>query len=358
MIKFAGVAIQWGVIGDVGVAMETMGSHDVVVSGCVAQRMASCLSVLDAFLSQPNAVVSSFVPAEKASSSNQDSKADLVESVAHILGVTDVSSLSVDATLGDLGLDSLMGVEVKQTLERDHSITMNMREIRQLTMRKLKELSSAGDGGAPPSGGNQNEDTAFSIPLAHVSMVIPHDSTDVLVKMNTVTDGNPIYFIHPIEGTITPFEALAAKIKTPCYALQCSSPVPSESIPKMAAYYIDTILATKPSTPIKLVGYSFGACLAVEMALQLQQNQQTSTRAEPLVLIDGSPDFLTIQTTQYINELAKQKNQEGEEVGPDVASEVGALCAFIEQLVTVGNMQEVSSELLKEIKEKVDNISN
>lgn len=35
-----------------------------------------------------------------------------------------------------------MGVEVRQTLERDHDIVMNMREIRQLTINKLRDLSN------------------------------------------------------------------------------------------------------------------------------------------------------------------------------------------------------------------------
>lgn len=35
-----------------------------------------------------------------------------------------------------------MGVEVRQTLEREYDIVMAMREIRQLTIKKLKELSS------------------------------------------------------------------------------------------------------------------------------------------------------------------------------------------------------------------------
>lgn len=34
-----------------------------------------------------------------------------------------------------------MGVEVRQTLERDYDIVMAMREIRQLTINKLRELS-------------------------------------------------------------------------------------------------------------------------------------------------------------------------------------------------------------------------
>ena len=61
---------------------------------------------------------------------------------AFCTGVRDVSSLNADASLADLGLDSLMGVEVRQTLERDYDIVMAMREIRQLTINKLRELSS------------------------------------------------------------------------------------------------------------------------------------------------------------------------------------------------------------------------
>lgn len=52
----------------------------------------------------------------------------------------DVNTLNVDASLADLGLDSLMGVEIRQILERDYDIVMAMREIRQLTINKLREL--------------------------------------------------------------------------------------------------------------------------------------------------------------------------------------------------------------------------
>lgn len=58
-------------------------------------------------------------------------------------GVQDVSSLNPDTSLADLGLDSLMGVEVRQTLERDYDIVMAMREIRHLTINKLRELSKS-----------------------------------------------------------------------------------------------------------------------------------------------------------------------------------------------------------------------
>lgn len=35
-----------------------------------------------------------------------------------------------------------MGVEVRQILEREHDLVLPMREVRQLTLRKLQELSS------------------------------------------------------------------------------------------------------------------------------------------------------------------------------------------------------------------------
>lgn len=56
------------------------------------------------------------------------------------LGVRDVNSLNADSSLADLGLDSLMGVEIRQILERDYDIIMAMREIRQLTINKLREM--------------------------------------------------------------------------------------------------------------------------------------------------------------------------------------------------------------------------
>lgn len=53
-----------------------------------------------------------------------------------------MATINLDSTLADLGLDSLMGVEVRQILERGHDLLLSMRDIRQLTFRKLQEFSS------------------------------------------------------------------------------------------------------------------------------------------------------------------------------------------------------------------------
>lgn len=57
-------------------------------------------------------------------------------------GIRDLAGINLDSSLADLGLDSLMGVEVRQILEREHDLVLPMREVRQLTLRKLQELSS------------------------------------------------------------------------------------------------------------------------------------------------------------------------------------------------------------------------
>lgn len=57
-----------------------------------------------------------------------------------ILGVKDMNFISVDVSFGDFGLDFLMGVEIKQILERDFDLVLLIIEIRQLIIINLKEM--------------------------------------------------------------------------------------------------------------------------------------------------------------------------------------------------------------------------
>lgn len=86
--SIAGLAIQWGAVGDVGVVITSVGSNDTEVGGSLPQRIPSCLSVLDTFLCQsPTAsVLSSYVVASKVYSTNASKAKDVVKSVFNILG--------------------------------------------------------------------------------------------------------------------------------------------------------------------------------------------------------------------------------------------------------------------------------
>ncbi|XP_028825311.1 fatty acid synthase [Denticeps clupeoides] len=320
-----GLAVQWGAIGDVGVVLETMGGNDAVIGGTLPQRMSSCLEVLDRFLCQTQPVMSSFVLAERVAVAKGEGggQRDLVEAVAHILGVRDVSSLNADASLADLGLDSLMGVEVRQTLERDYDIVMAMREIRQLTINKLRELSSNSavqDSQQSPIKKSSSHDLLES----DLNLILVNPDGPTVTRLNDVQSAErPLFLVHPIEGSIAAFRTLTTKLSVPCYGLQCTKAAPLDSIQSLAAYYVDCVRQVQPEGPLRIAGYSFGACVAFEMCSQLQAAR---CPVEYLFLFDGSHSYVAAYTQSYRAKLTP---------GNESEAETEALCAFIQQFTGI-----------------------
>ncbi|KAM4525063.1 fatty acid synthase isoform 2-T2 [Odontesthes bonariensis] len=321
-----GLAVQWGAIGDVGVVLETMGGNDMVIGGTLPQRITSCLEVLDFFLCQQHPVMSSFVLAERTLvKSEAGSQRDLVDAVAHILGVRDVSSLNADVSLADLGLDSLMGVEVRQTLERDYDIVMPMREIRQLTIKKLQELAKGKpEGSSECRHATAKKDGIRSVLESDVTQLLVNPNGPTLAPLNRIqSQERPLFLIHPIEGSIAAFKTLASKLSVPCYGLQCTKAAPLDSIQSLAAYYVNCIRQLQTDGPYRIAGYSFGACVAFEMCSQLQTLNQP---VEYLFLFDGSHSYVAAYTQSYRSKLTPGKESE---------AETEALCAFIQQFTGI-----------------------
>ncbi|XP_062930495.1 fatty acid synthase [Mobula hypostoma] len=320
----AGLAIQWGAIGDVGVILETMGDNDTVIGGTLPQKISSCLDVLDQFLNQSHPVMCSFVLAQKAMVMKTDGSGqrDLIEAVAHILGARDVNGLNPDATLADLGLDSLMAVEVRQTLERDYEIVVTMREIRQLTINKLRELvdKSSSTGESKPAPLTPIDSQLKELDL-NVLLVNPESST--ITQLNNVeSNERPLFFVHPIEGSVEAFKTLASKVSIPCYGLQCTQAAPLDSIPNLASYYLSCIKQVQPEGPYRIAGYSFGACVAFEICTQLQAQASMPRPVDCLILLDGSHSYVAAYTQSYKAKLT---------TGNDAEAETKAMCAFVGQ---------------------------
>ncbi|KAH6943743.1 hypothetical protein HPB50_026358 [Hyalomma asiaticum] len=140
-----GLAIQWGPIGDVGL-LEKQEDADVETAGFSLQPISSCMAVMDYCLSQKHPVVSCFVKSSTSSTQDNRDKRDLVESVVRILGIKDPSKMNPTVSLGELGIDSLMSIEMKQLLERDYDVTLSVQEIRQLTVSQIKGMSESRSG--------------------------------------------------------------------------------------------------------------------------------------------------------------------------------------------------------------------
>lgn len=319
-----GVAIQWGAIGDVGLILETMGGNDTEVGGTLPQRMASCLSTIDVFLQQPNAVVASMVLAEKRKGGSGGNQVSLTDAVANILGIKDSSTVSGNATLADLGMDSLMGAEIKQTLERNYDLVLSAQEIRGLTFGKLIELNS---GGAAPAEAAPAKDN--QVQFDQSAELMP---SNVLVKMESKQSDskkNPVFILHPIEGVVNALKQLAKNIDAPVYGLQCVKNAPLNSIAELAQYYISQVKTVQPKGPYNLIGYSFGACVAFEMGVYLEANKEQVK----LLLIDGSPAYVATHTGK-----ARQKIQ-----GNSDAEQSEALVYFILQFKEI-DQQKVNAK--------------
>ncbi|XP_015126151.1 fatty acid synthase [Diachasma alloeum] len=329
-----GLAIQWGAIGDVGLVAESMGDNDTEIGGTLPQRMSSCLATMDTFLQQPHAVLASMVLADKNKPGDSDNQVGLLQAVANILGIKDVSVVNTSNSLADLGMDSLMGTEIKQTLERNYDIVLSPAEIRSLTFAKLFEYSKAEDNdvhvssiapkGTPsptakspssPENG-PSEQLLFQI---SGSEIIP---SEALIKLKTKKDtGMPIFFVHAIEGIVTTMNLIASEVERPVYGLQCTKDAPVTSISDLAKFYISQVKKIQPKGPYTIMGYSFGACVAFEMALQLE-NYNDNVQ---LKLLDGSPDYVKIHTQV----IGKQAAKNGTDLKTDAVRKV--LAFFIRQ---------------------------
>jgi fatty acid synthase len=109
-------------------------NKEVAIGGTFQQKISSCLEVLDRFLKQDNAIVSSMLVAEKRNRSHGVISA--VEAVANVLGIKDIKTVSQHATLAELGIDSMVGTEVVELLEKEFETYITTKDVRCLSFAK------------------------------------------------------------------------------------------------------------------------------------------------------------------------------------------------------------------------------
>jgi len=107
------------------------------------QRMPSCLSTLDSFMNSNYTIVSSKVHTGKQLKSGAGS--DLLTHVKHIMGINKNHKLDPKARLVDLGVDSLMAVEIKLIIEKEFNNSLSNEEIRNLTVQDIIDIQSKND---------------------------------------------------------------------------------------------------------------------------------------------------------------------------------------------------------------------
>ena len=135
-------AIQWGAIGEVGLVADMQEDMlDMEIGGTLQQRISSCLEEMNVLMTFNEPIVSSMVVAEK--NIRGGGKGNMIETVMNIMSIRDIKSISINTSLSELGMDSLMAVEIKQTLEREFELFLSPQDLRALTFMKLKEFVDA-----------------------------------------------------------------------------------------------------------------------------------------------------------------------------------------------------------------------
>ena len=124
-------------------------------------------------------------------------------------------------SLAELGIDSMMGTEIKQTLEREFDIFLTAQEIRNLTFAKLIKMSNASDYDMQNKTKINTEIVEaikFLVGIVKDADFISETSIELSTgKQETTTE---VFLIPGIDGCATVFNHLAPNMKFSTTSLQ------------------------------------------------------------------------------------------------------------------------------------------
>ena len=254
-----GLSIQWGPIGDVGVLADMYDEDRVKLAGMLLQRLPSWLYALDKFLQCPHAVVASAIRMDKQLKTGS-SEENMMKQLWSALGI-DPKTIPNHVTLGELGMESFVAVELQQRLERDYDISLSLNEIRKITIGDLKLFQ----------GGNKEKLKQYAadikIARTNLSKIRFDIATEPVTKLNNITTGSPVYFLPPIEGIFDNLHEVISKLNNPVFGLNWTKEMDQniKSIKEAAMYYIKLLKTLEPKGNYILGTFSFGTAVGIKM---------------------------------------------------------------------------------------------
>lgn len=133
-----------------------------------------------------------------------------------------MNSVDQNVSLVELGMDSTMAVEIKQTLEREFDIFLTAQDIRNLNFAKLVEIrdKDAEQEVQLQSDAQQNEISGMQLLIR----IIGNEDITPEVCLQLESQRNPrkveMFFLAGIGGCAHVFKSLASRIKPVASALQ------------------------------------------------------------------------------------------------------------------------------------------
>jgi thioesterase domain-containing protein len=136
--------------------------------------------------------------------------------------------------------------------------------------------------------------SAAAINLVFPNAAFKTPTPPSLVPFQPAGTKPPFFCVHPVAGVVFPYYELSCLLgkEQPFYGLQSvgieGEEQPLTRVEDMARHYIEAMRVVQPEGPYFLGGWSFGALVAFEIALQLQQAGQ---RVAMLALLDTPPTY-------------------------------------------------------------------
>ncbi|XP_022832191.1 fatty acid synthase-like [Spodoptera litura] len=314
------MTIQWGAIADVGLVADTQEDDvQLEIGGTLQQRISSCLTSLDKLMKQSAPVVSCIVVADKKAGNVECANA--IDAVAQIMGIKNLKSVSQQTSLAEMGMDSMIALEIKKTLERDFKIFLKVCDIKSLTFTRLAKLTA-----------QCRSETSFSTSVSkHVEGSVglrvlmknfgdEELASESFVYMpsmisNGIEDDEVIHIIQPImflvpglEGSAATLEPLCRRLKIKVCVLQLGVEHKNENMDQMVDRLHQTVISRlAPGAPFWLLGYSYGSLLILELASRLEKEGFKGT----VFCLDGASDFLyalLTMTISFKNDFQLQNN--------------------------------------------------
>lgn len=196
----------------------------------------------------------------------------------------DLCGREVDGVYRDffaIGGNSLLAVRLARTIESNLGVTVPLsRLVAARTVASQADLIEAIRAEEPDAG--------------------------VLVPLKG-SGGPVVAFVHPVGGHLLAYRGLVDLLPAGVEAVGIQSP-PAEELPatltELAARYASELEALGQGRPIHLVGWSFGAVVAFEMARRLPV--ESVTLIDPLVgATDSSPEFKVNSTTAFLRDYLR-----------------------------------------------------
>ena len=228
--------------------------------------------------------LSTLPPARRA----DDVRSAVLTDVSSVLSVGDMAAIPVDRPLSDLGLDSLMAVELRTALSQRVGVTLpatlafDHPTVDALSRWLLDEVLAVTEpGAAEPS-------SAVAVdPVAAGTDAGPHSSLSAFEETRILEDGRgarcfmrsaevgrrdpPLLLLHGVGCNHHYFASLAERLGRhdlliPSLPGRCGSDGPPLSTVSEAARWVLDLLTDVNPSPVVVIGHSYGGAIAMELA--------------------------------------------------------------------------------------------